>query len=149
MVMTLFQNLVQKRMNNRIFLYSSLFLVLILLFDASNNNVGQPTVSSQPSIPETSSASDQANVEPKQDIIKSSRVSSNKNIEVITDTLKVNISLDDGAIVSSELLKYLKNFGSSNEKVKLLNSTKGSRYTALANVQSQELDAPTKYTSVK
>ena len=149
MVMTPFQNLVQKRMNNRIFLYSSLFLVLILLFDASNNNVGQPTVSSQPSIPETSSASDRANVEPKQDIIKSSRVSSNKNIEVITDTLKVNISLDDGAIVSSELLKYLKNFGSSNEKVKLLNNTKGSRYTALANVQSQELDAPTKYTSVK
>ena len=149
MVMTPFQNLGQKRMNNRIFLYSSLFLVLILLFDASSNNVSQPTVSSQPNIPETSSASNQKNVEPKQDIIKSSRVGFNKNIEVTTDTLKVNISLDDGAIISSELLKYLKNFGSSNEKVKLLNNTKGSRYTALANVQSQELDAPTEYTSVK
>ena len=136
-------------MNNRIFLYSSLFLVLILLFDASSNNVSQSIVSSQPNIPETSSASNQKNIEPKQNIIKSSRGSSNKNIEVTTDTLKINISLDDGAITSSELLKYLKNFGSSSEKVKLLNNTKGSRYTALANVQSRESDAPTKYTSVK
>jgi len=149
MVMTPFQDLGQKRMNNRIFLYSSLFLVLILLFDASSNNVSQPTASLQPNIPETSSVRNQKNIEPKQDIIKNSRAGSNKNIEVTTDTLKINISLDDGAITSSELLKYLKNFGSSSEKVKLLNNTKGSRYTALANVQSRESDAPTKYTSVK
>ena len=147
--MTPFQDLGQKHMNNRIFLYSSLFLVLILLFDASSNNVSQPTASSQPNVPETSSASNQKNTEPTQDIVKNSRVGFNKNIEVTTDTLKVNISLDDGAIISSELLKYLKQFGSSNEKVKLLNNTKGSRYTALANVQSQELDAPVEYTSVK
>ena len=147
--MTLFQDLGQKDMNNRIFLYSSLFLVLILLFDASSNNVSQPTAGSQPNIPETSSASNQKNTEPTQDIVKSSRVGSNKNIEVTTDTLKVDISLDDGAIISSELLKYLKKFGSSNEKVKLLNNTKGSRYTALANVQSQELEAPIEYTSAK
>ena len=149
MVMTPFQDLGQKHMNNRIFLYSSLFLVLILLFDASSNNVSQPTASLQPNIPETSSVRNQKNIEPKQDIIKNSRAGSNKNIEVTTDTLKINISLDDGAITSSELLKYLKNFGSSSEKVKLLNNTKGSRYTALANVQSRESDAPTKYTSVK
>ena len=72
----------------------------------------------------------------------------NKNIEVTTDTLKVNISLNDGAIISSELLKYLKYFGSSDEKVKLLNK-EGLRYTALANIQSRELGAPTKYVSAK
>ena len=149
MAMILFQNLGQKRMNNRIFLYSSLFLVLILLFDASNNDGGQPITDSQPNIPETSSINEQTYVEPKQEIIKSNRVSFNKSIEVTTDTLKVDISLNDGAIISSELLKYLKYFGSSDEKVKLLNNTKGSRYTALANVQSRELDAPTEYTSVK
>ena len=136
-------------MNNRIFLYSSLFLVLILLFDASNNDINQLNIGSQPNIPETSSTSDQTRIEPKQEITKGSRASSNKNIEIITDTLKVNISLNDGAIVSSELLKYLKYFGSSDEKVKLLNNIKGSRYTALANIQSRELDAPTKYTSAK
>ena len=136
-------------MNNRIFLYSSLFLVLILLFDASNNDTNQLNTGSQPNIPETSSASDQTRIEPKQEIATDSRASSNSNIEIITDTLKVNISLNDGAIVSSELLKYLKYFGSSDEKVKLLNNIKGSRYTALANVQSRELDAPAKYTSAK
>ena len=89
MVMTPFQDLGQKRMNNRIFLYSSLFLVLILLFDASSNNVSQPTASLQPNIPETSSVRNQKNIEPKQDIIKNSRAGSNKNIEVTTDTLKI------------------------------------------------------------
>ena len=136
-------------MNNRIFLYSSLFLVLILLYDASNNNAMQPTTNSQLSIPETSSTSDQRFVEPEQKTIKSNRVDFNKNIEVTTDTLKVDISLNDGAIVSSELLKYLKYFGSSDEKVKLLNNTEGLRYTALANIQSRELGAPTKYVSAK
>ena len=58
-------------MNNRIFLYSSLFLVLILLYDASNNNAMQPTTNSQLSIPETSSTSDQRFVEPEQKTIKS------------------------------------------------------------------------------
>jgi YidC/Oxa1 family membrane protein insertase len=149
MVMTLCQNLSQKRMNNRIFLYSSLFLVLILLFDASNNDVSQPVASSQPNIPETSSTNSERYVEPAQEVIESNRVGLNKNIEVTTDTLRVNISLSDGAIISSELLKYLKYFGSSDEKVKLLNDMKGSRYTALANIQSRELDAPAEYTSVK
>jgi YidC/Oxa1 family membrane protein insertase len=120
MVMTLFQNLSQKRMNNRIFLYSSLFLVLILLFDASNNDVSQPVANSQPNIPETSSVNNETYMEPTQEAIKSNKVSLNKNIEVTTDTLRVNISLNDGAIISSELLKYLKYFGSSDEKVKLL-----------------------------
>ena len=136
-------------MNNRIFLYSSLFLVLILLFDASNNDVSQPVANSQPNIPETSSVNNETYMEPTQEAIKSNKVSLNKNIEVTTDTLRVNISLNDGAIISSELLKYLKYFGSSDEKVKLLNNTKGARYTALANIQSRELDAPTEYTSVK
>ena len=136
-------------MNNRIFLYSSLFLVLILLFDASNNNVSQPVTNSQPNIPETSSTNNQRYIEPTQEVVRSNKVGLNKNIEVTTDTLRVNISLNDGAIISSELLKYLKYFGSSDEKVKLLNDTEGSRYTALANIQSRELDAPAEYTSVK
>ena len=136
-------------MNNRIFLYSSLFLVLILLFDASSNNVSQSVSSSQPNIPETSSTNNERYVEPVQEIIGSNKFDLNKSIEVVTDTLRVSISLNDGAIISSELLKYLKYFGSSDEKVKLLNNTKGARYTALANIQSRELDAPTEYTSVK
>ena len=126
-----------------------MFLVLILLFDASNNDSGQLATNPQPNIPETSSTNNETYTEPAQEIIESNKVSSNKKIEVTTDTLRVNISLNDGAIISSELLKYLKYFGSSDEKVKLLNDVKGSRYTALANIQSREFDAPIEYVSLK
>ena len=136
-------------MNNRIFLYSSLFLVLILLFDASNNTDVHVKESIQPSIPETSSSASNNYVEPKQEILTTKPVNPNNTIEVLTDTLNVKIRLSDGALVSSELLKYPKRFGFPDEKVKLLDDTEGSRYTALANVQSKEAKAPNEYTSVR
>ena len=134
-------------MNNRIFLYSSLFLVLILLFDASNNIDGNVNRNIQPTIPETSSSTSTDYVEQKLDSVTTRSVNSSKTIEVLTDTLNVKIRLSDGALVSSELLKYPKRYGDPDEKVKLLDNTEGSRYTALANVQSKEADAPNEYTS--
>ena len=134
-------------MNNRIFLYSSLFLVLILLFDASNNIDGNANRNIQPTIPETSSSTSNDYVEQKLDSVTTRSVNSSKTIEVLTDTLNVKIRLSDGALVSSELLKYPKRYGDPDEKVKLLDNTEGSRYTALANVQSKEADAPNEYTS--
>ena len=134
-------------MNNRIFLYSSLFLVLILLFDASNNIDHRANEITQPGIPETSSSASNDYVEPKPDLVTTKPVNSNNIIEVLTDTLNIKIRLSDGALVSSELLKYPKRFGYPEEKVKLLNNIEGSRYTALANVQSKEAKAPYEYFS--
>ncbi len=149
MVMTPSQNESKKHMNNRIFLYSSLFLVLILLFDASNNTEDFKSANTQPNIPETSSSTIGEYIEPKQETIEDNNYVSSNSIEVTTDTLRVKIRLSDGALVSSELLKYPKRFGYPDEKIKLLDDTEGFRYTALANIQSKDAKTPSEYTSAK
>ena len=135
-------------MNNRLFLYSSLFLVLILLFDASDQGSDNIKSNNQPIIPETGSQVVEHNNKPK-DIIENKDYKTSDLVEVISDTLKVKIRLSDGALVSSELLKYPKYFESEDEKVVLLNNNQGSRYTALANIQSKQAKTPIKYTSRK
>jgi len=135
-------------MNNRLFLYSSLFLVLILLFDASDQGDDNLKSNNQPIIPETGSQVVEHNSKPK-DIIENKDYKTSDLVEVISDTLKVKIRLSDGALVSSELLKYPKYFESEDEKVVLLNNNQGSRYTALANIQSKQAKTPIKYTSRK
>ena len=54
-------------MNNRLFLYSSLFLVLILLFDASDDGAENMRVTEQPAVPETSSQVTKQNDAPDQE----------------------------------------------------------------------------------
>ena len=136
-------------MNNRLFLYSSLFLVLILLFDASDDGAENMRVTEQPAVPETSSQVTKQNDAPDQETASQTKSKLSETIEVVTDTLRIKIRLSDGGLVSSELLKYPKYFGSSEENVVLLNDTKGSSYTAIANLQSRDLKSPNSYTSIK
>ena len=136
-------------MNNRLFLYSSLFLVLILLFDASDDGAENMRVTEQPAVPETSSQVIKQNDAPDQETASQTKSKLSETIEVVTDTLRIKIRLSDGGLVSSELLKYPKYFGSSEENVVLLNDTKGSSYTAIANLQSRDLKSPNSYTSIK
>ena len=135
-------------MNNRLFLYSGLFLVLILLYDAwSNKNLDNSVV--QDIIPETvveSVAPDSRSLlEP--DIGSSDEgPATADSITVSTNSLEVKISLFDGSLVSSRLLKYPEEFGNEDEKVQLLDNTR-ERYIARIGVQSKNFSQPSRYVS--
>ena len=97
-------------MNNRLFLYSGLFLVLILLYDAWHNK-NQPKIVAQNNIPETNRDYKDDNKpllsQPDTDSLGDDEVpsrtivKSSDSITVLTDTLEVFISLLDGSIVSA------------------------------------------------
>ena len=142
-------------MNNRLFLYSGLFLVLILLYDAWHNK-NQPANIVQNNIPETN-RDYQENKKPLlsqpdtgisgNDVAPSSTlVNSSDNITVVTDTLEIMISLLDGSIVSAKLLEYPEVFGSQDRKVQLLNND-SEHYIAKAGLQSKSSDQPESYSS--
>ena len=134
-------------MNSRLFLYSALFFVLILLFDAWNNpaHIMSDKISSESSLPETASSTEtielsEPNIEPK----RTKQTTQPKYIDVKTDMLKLKINLTDGSIVSAELLKYAEEFQSIDDNVKLLSSGQ-QKYIAKTNVQSKDVVAPTSY----
>ena len=99
-------------MNNRLFLYSGLFLVIILLYDAWHNKNVDPSIIEQ-SIPETvveSSIPDSGTVakpeiKSSSDQPATSEIGLTDSITVVTNSLEVKISLSDGSLVSSRLLK--------------------------------------------
>ena len=115
-------------MNNRLFLYSGLFLVSILLYDAWHNK-NQPAQVAQNNIPETNRDYQEEKrpllSQPETDTsgghLVPSTTSGNlsDSITVVTDTLEIMISLLDGSIVSAKLLKYPEVFGSQERKVQL------------------------------
>ena len=112
-------------MNNRLFLYSGLFLVLILLYDSWQNRFDQNVVTPE-SMPETIQESEQVKSEPstKSNIELPEKMDDNiESILVVTDTLELKISLADGSVISSKLLKYPENFGSNDLKVQLLDDS--------------------------
>ena len=118
-------------MNNRLFLYSGLFLVLILLYDAWHNK-NQPAQVVQNNIPETNRdykeenkpllSQPGTNTSGNNVVPSTSLANSSDNITVVTDTLEIMISLLDGSLVSAKLLKYPEVFGSEERKVQLLNN---------------------------
>ena len=140
-------------MNNRLFLYSGLFLVLILLYDAwHNKNTGYNAV--QQNIPETAIESnisigtqpsetdvDSSNTEPA-----TTKTDFSESITVTTNSLEVKINLADGSIISSRLLKYPEEFGIDEKKVQLLDSVT-EQYIARIGVQSKNMSQPASYTS--
>ena len=142
-------------MNNRLFLYSGLFLVMILLYDAWQN---QNTVTSitETNIPETVIESDRPPTrsfsEPDDNVSSVSEAETSVNpseaIVVNTDTLVIKISLSDGSIISSKLLKYSEEFGIDDKKVQLLSESPQS-YIARIGVQSKNLSQPKIYSSAK
>ena len=142
-------------MNNRLFLYSGLFLVMILLYDAwQNQNTGNSIVESN--IPETVVESDRPSTrsfsEPDENVSSINEatdlVNPSETIVVYTDTLEIKISLSDGSVVSSRLLKYSEEFGKDDKKVQLLNESP-ELYIARIGVQSKNLSQPKKYSSAK
>ena len=143
-------------MNNRLFLYSGLFLVLILLYDAWHNK-NQPTQVVQNNIPETNKDYQQEEKKPLlsqpetntsgDDLVPSTTLANlSDSITVVTDTLEIMISLVDGSIVSAKLLKYPEVFGSQDRKVQLLNNG-SEHYIAKAGLQSKNSDQPKNYSS--
>lgn len=139
-------------MNNRLFLYSGLFLVLILLYDAWHNK-NQPTTVVQNNMPETNSdyipddrpskQNPDANLSETPD---TSSIATSDAITVTTDSLEVMISLLDGSIISAKLLQYPEVFGTNERKVQLLDNTT-EHYIAKIGLQSKNLAQPKKYIS--
>ena len=135
-------------MNSRLFLYSSLFFVLILLFDASNKSLDDSLNDSatETSMPETTDniSGDSPAVVTSVPDEKNGGQTTFKYIDVTTDTHKLKINLSDGSIVSTELLNYAKEFESTDNNVKLLSET-GQKYIAKTDVQSKDAVAPIGY----
>ena len=139
-------------MNSRLFLYSSLFFVLILLFDASS----RPPVGSlgnkvnETSMPETTESPENPSQQIPEPIAKDGKQIQPglKYVDVMTDTHKLKISLSDGSIVSAELLNYAKEFESTDNNVTLLTNS-GRKYIAKTNIQSKDVVAPNTYQADK
>ena len=140
-------------MNNRLFLYSGLFLVIILLYDAWHNKEINSKVS-QDTIPETvteprtpnnnKTTKPQTRNQSKDPIALTSDFSD--SVVVTTDTLEVEISLSDGSLISSRLLKFAEEFGVNEKKVQLLDKSI-EKYIARVGVQSSDMLQPRKYES--
>mgnify|MGYP001165495724 FL=1 len=140
-------------MNSRLFLYSALFFVLILIYDAweqaspTSQIVDQPP----PLIPATEDANkkpSENNYRKEQDIPSSEALETEDFITIRTDTLKVKVSLKDGSIVSSELLNFKKEFKTGSENIFLLNN-KSEEYIARVDIQSKTEKKPISYNSNK
>lgn len=140
-------------MNNRLFLYSGFFLVMILLYDAWQNQDTENSIV-ESNIPETVVESDRPTTrslsEPNVSSVNEATDVANpsQTIVVYTDTLEIKISLSDGSVVSSRLLKYSEEFGIDDKKVQLL-SESPELYIARIGVQSKNLSQPKKYSSAK
>ena len=115
----------KKSMNNRLFLYSALVFVSILLFDAWDRDYSAPNLSKQSTtheIPETKTSKDNKKIQI--DTPKPTQKQNEKFINVTTDTLKIKISLKDGAITYAELLNYPVAQGKEKNKVKVIDLEK-------------------------
>ena len=92
-------------MNNRLFLYSGFFLVMILLYDAWQNQDTENSIV-ESNIPETVVESDRPTTrslsEPNVSSVNEATDVANpsQTIVVYTDTLEIKISLSDGSVVS-------------------------------------------------
>ena len=132
-------------MNSRLFLYSSLFFVLILLFDRTNQT-DLESVNKQDAMPQTKVQSPEKNNISNMSVPKDVVQKAYRDISVMTDTLDLKINMEDGSIVSTSLIKYAEKFGDKQNKVKLLNNG-NLPYIAKADIQSNDSQTPTGYTS--
>ena len=145
-----------KKMNSRLFLYSAFFFVTILLYDAyshtntvitSQDGVVEELRDSPPSTDSESKEvvnsqlkSDEIDARVAQDILE-------KTIDVVSNSLRVKISLYDGSIVRAELRDYKEYFGGDTNVVLIDASKLG--YRARADVQFINQESPAGYLSDK
>lgn len=140
-------------MNSRLFLYSALFFVLILIYDAwrQTSPTSQIVDQQPPSIPATENANkkpSENNHRKEQGAPYAEALEAEDFITITTDTLKVKVSLKDGSIVSSELLNFKKEFKAGSENIFLLNN-KNEEYIARVDIQSKTEKQPISYGSNK
>ena len=136
-------------MNNRLFLYSALVFVSILLFDAWDRDYSAPNLSKQSTtheIPETKTSKDNKKIQI--DTPKPTQKQNEKFINVTTDTLKIKISLKDGAITYAELLNYPVAQGKEKNKVKVIDLEK-KNYIARIGLQGKNNQTLETFTSEK
>lgn len=137
-----------KNMNNRLFLYSALIFVSILLFDAWDRDYSE-FVQEKTNIEQIPETKVKKEIQKTQPITpETPKRKKEKLIHVETDTLKIKISLRDGAIVYAELLDYPVLQGQENNKIKILNSEQNN-YVARIGVQDKNYLVPEGFTSKK
>ena len=137
-------------MSNRVFLYSALAFIIILLFDAWDRDYSEPsmpTKTTQNEIPETSISGNQD--EPKNTTIPTKTQKYDKNyVTVVTNNQNIKISLLDGSIIYTELLNYSKSQDRNSGNIILLDS-KNKNYIAKIGVQNKSRQAPPFFSSDK
>jgi len=135
-------------MNNRLFLYSALIFVSILLFDAWDRDY--PTM-----LPEEATVEKMPETKTKKDIKKTQPAGTKtparekeKTISVQTNLHKIKISLRDGAIIYAELLDYPTSQTKRESKVKVLDS-EHKNYVARIGIQDKNYLVPEGFTSAE
>tara|TARA_Y100000768_G_scaffold243273_1_gene184333 strand:+ start:1160 stop:2725 length:1566 start_codon:yes stop_codon:yes gene_type:complete len=121
---------------NRLFLYSGLFFILLLIFDAYDRDYNQiqiaNTESAEDVAPQTSSQPPDERSLTSVDTDK--EVNKNRKIEMLeSDKLLVKFDVTSGEILFSELKDYSKSLGSKENIVILDHENK--KYTAASSIQ--------------
>ena len=132
-------------MNNRLFLYSLLAFIIILIFDSTDSPNNPESMTQDESVPITNTAKNVV-AEPSKSKSTDTVVRHDKLISIMTDTLDLKISLTDGTVVSAYLLQHSKEFQDKDVKVRLL-SDQELPYIAKSDVQSNNAQPPANYTS--
>ena len=96
-------------MNNRLFLYSLLAFIIILIFDSTDSPNNPESMTQDESVPITNTAKNVV-AEPSKSKSTDTVVRHDKLISIMTDTLDLKISLTDGTVVSAYLLQHSKEF---------------------------------------
>tara|TARA_Y100000590_G_scaffold109050_1_gene124333 strand:- start:147445 stop:149109 length:1665 start_codon:yes stop_codon:yes gene_type:complete len=139
----------ERKMNNRLFLYSAFIFVLILLVDAWDQDYSAPKVLeteiAEQTIPETKDHE----VNKRASASQEAKTINEKNlIDIKTDTLKIKINLEDGSVVYTELLKYPISLKDATKKI-ILFDVFDDYYIAKVGLQSKETVMPKIYSSKK
>lgn len=143
-------------MNSRLFLYSAFFFVTILLYDAYSlnkqavtleNDLVEESVKSPPSTDSATEITDSNQFKSDNLVTEAKKGIFGKTVDIVSDNLKIKISLQDGSIVRAELNNFKESFGGDENVVLLDSSNLG--YTASSDIQFINLKSPTKYSSDK
>ncbi len=132
---------------NRLFLYSGLFFILLLIFDAYDRDYNQiqiaNTESAEDVAPQTSSQPPDERSLTSVDTDK--EVNKNRKIEMLeSDKLLVKFDVTSGEILFSELKDYSKSLG-SKENIVILD-LENKKYTAASSIQILDTETQPSFT---
>ena len=150
MVMTQSQERKNTSMNNRLFLYSALAFICILLYEAWSNDYSVETTETKiisEEIPETKIIKKGESID-EQIIPVEESVYSKNFILVKTDNHNIKISLADGSIIFAELLNYPVSQDKEAVNIQILD-TKTKHYIAKVGAQKKNEQTKIRFTSNK